>query len=216
MNKFTDFKKKIKPASEQVARALNLTDMIVKGYDLFTPAKSSRDYAWTKVFNADALLVGTRPVKQGRLTTAAYDKVRGVSKVRVGVIVQSEWSTAQELGNPLGKASASHFPDGLWLVQDDAITRLDRVHVLFIVPEPGAGDSQEDNKKFERALTLTTLAAQMMPHCQVIRAPVDCTEAALVELIKSATSKAFRGPGKPKGSKKASKKKTKKKTKRTR
>ncbi len=57
------------------------------------------------------------------------------ANLRIGVIVQSEFTTSLSKPNPFGKALVNMLPFGIWVdLRDEVRIRLDRVYVLFVPP----------------------------------------------------------------------------------
>jgi hypothetical protein len=158
---------------------------------LYSPVAMPRgQYAWAKIMDCDGLLVGERQVKQGE----GADTTRPVT-LRFGVVIQSEDATSQSKPNPLGKASLSHIPNGVWVnLKKAGRVRLDRVLVVFLLPK---GATPAHAAKFSTAKRNVENAAKLMPDCKWRVLPRQASASLMATELERITRSFIKGPGRP-------------------
>jgi hypothetical protein len=163
----------------------------VSSGSLFSPVLRGSDYEWIKLMDSDGLLVAPRKVKTGEGT----DPLNEV-EILIGVVVQSEDTTSQTKPNPFGKAAITHVRNGVWVdVKGEGRRRLDRVHVLMLLPK---GASSAHAKKFNTAKRNVRNASDVMPDCEAIEVSRQISGDDLYRKIKKEVRPWFKGRGRPK------------------
>lgn len=130
---------------------------------LYTPTYESGKYVWLKLMDSDGTLLSERPVrpKDGEGIAPQED-----TRLLLGVIIQSEDSTSLTKPNPLGKASLTHVPNGVWVdTVEGQRRRLDRFVVTFVLPK---GTSAPHQDRFSRSMKNVHNAATVMPNAVAV------------------------------------------------
>ncbi len=122
----TDFKRRLNRALQLVHEELRLTEARVRR--VYTPVWRDRKYQWISPMDTDGLLVSERQVHPSGAPPPSP------TPLRIGVVIQSEFTTSLGKPNPFGKALLDHLPLGLWVDHAGARVRLDEVVILFVVP----------------------------------------------------------------------------------
>jgi len=186
------FTKRLRDAVESLHDDADLDLLTYTSGSLFTPVFKSGAYKWAKVMDSDGLLVAERAVGEGVDAGAAPPQA---VKLLVGVVIQSEDATSQTKPNPLGKAALAHVPNGVWVDLAGVRRRLDRVHVVFVLPK---GAAPKHAKRFATAKRNVENAAALMldahPFPVARGASAAKIEATLGEFVRPF----FKGPGRPK------------------
>lgn len=158
---------------------------------LFSPILEKGRYRWAKVMDSDGTLVAPRGVSDGE-----GGKTRKQVELLVGVVLQSEDSTSQTKPNPLGKAALSHIPNGIWIdVEKEGRRRLDRVHVLLVLPK---GVAPQHAKDFKTAQRNVKNAAAFMPDAESIEIARGTSAKDMAGLLRNKIRPYFKGRGRPK------------------
>ncbi len=187
------FTKRLREAVRQLQPNADLKLCPCRSGSLFTPVFESGKYLWAKVMDSDGLFVAERSVVQG--TSAGAAPAQSVALL-VGVVVQSEDATSQTKPNPLGKAALPHLPNGVWVDLDDGQRRrLDRVHVLFVLPK---GAAPKHVKSFATAKRNVENAAAFMPDAYSLPVPRGASTATLLSALRTHVRPFFKGRGRPK------------------
>lgn len=188
------FTKRARMAVEELQVTSDLGFLTLKSGSLFSPVLRGDNYEWVKIMDSDGLLVAPRKVKDGE-GAAPKDQV----ELLVGVIIQSEDATSQTKPNPIGKAAIAHVPNGVWFdTRNEGRRRLDRCHILMLLPK-GAAPKQQT--KFNTAKRNVTNAADMMPDCEILEVPRGISVQELIGEIETSIRKWFKGRGRPKANK---------------
>jgi hypothetical protein len=162
---------------------------------LFSPVFRSRKYTWAKIMDSDGLLVTRRAVHDGEGRCPSVPVT-----LLMGVVVQSEDTTSQTKPNPMGKASLSHVPNGVWVDLDGASAdttgrhRLDRVLVVFVLPK---GAAAEHRAKFETAKWNVQNAAILMPDAVSLEVARNTSSRELATRLSDLTRPFLKGAGRP-------------------
>jgi hypothetical protein len=122
----TDFKKRLNAAIDLIVDDLTLQPVRVDR--LYTPVWRNRKYQWISPMDSDGLFVKERKVHDGD------EPPLNETRLRIGVVVQSEFTTSLTKPNPFGKALVDRLPLGVWVDIGTERVRLDRIYVLFILP----------------------------------------------------------------------------------
>lgn len=184
------FTTRVGAAVKELASDPDLHLVPVRSGSLFTPVLRSGKYEWLKVMDSDGTLAGPREAKGGEGAEPKF-KV----ELLIGVVLQSEEATSQTKPNPIGKASLGHVKNGIWIdVVNEGRKRLDRVHVLMLVPKGAAPKYQ---KSFKTAKQNVQNAADMMPDCEVTFVDRGISAKKLRDLIKTKVRPWFKGRGRP-------------------
>jgi hypothetical protein len=156
------FTKRLRVAVDELLADADLDLRTTVTGSLFSPIfTGGGKYRWAKVMDSDGLLVAPRRVVSGEGGSPAAPV-----ELLVGVIIQAEDATSQTKPNPLGKASLAHIPNGIWIdVLNEGRRRLDRVHVLLVLPK---GVAPKHQKKFATAKRNVENAAAFMPDAETL------------------------------------------------
>jgi len=142
--------------------------------------------------DSDGMLVARRQVIKGEGASPPNEV-----ELLVGVILQSEDSTSQTKPNPLGKAALNHIPNGVWVdVENDERRRLDRVHVLLVLPK---GVAPKNAARFKTAQRNVENAAAFMPDAESMEIPRGASAALMREALLKKVRRHFKGRGRPIG-----------------
>jgi hypothetical protein len=149
------FTERLNEALELFRDDVSFKEVSAQNRSLFTPVYREGKYEWAKIMDSDGILLGSRKIHNGE--GGALD---AEPELLVGVIIQSEDSTSQTKPNPLGKASLSHIPNGVWVNIENTRKRVDKLIVAFVLPK---GSSPEHRRAFDTARRNVLNAADMMP-----------------------------------------------------
>ena len=160
------FTARLTAALAELASGYGIATLPCRSGSLFTPVYRNARFEWLKVMDSDGLVTAVRRVHHVAGEGAAPE---GETSLTLGVVVQSEDATAQTKPNPLGKASLSHIPNGVWvdLVHQGRV-RLDRVLIVFVLPK---GAAPSHRKSFAIAAHNVANAARIMP--DAVTVPVE-------------------------------------------
>jgi hypothetical protein len=184
------FTSRVRSAVESLWTDGDLKLLKLRSGSLFSPVFRS-DYEWLKVMDSDGMLVAPRKVKnrEGANPTSEIELL-------IGVVIQSEDATSQTKPNPIGKAAIGHVVNGIWVdVENEGRKRLDRIHVLMLLPK-GAAPKQQ--KPFATAKRNVENAADMMPDCETLIVSRGISGDELAKTIKKTVRPWFKGRGRPK------------------
>lgn len=157
----TDFKKRLNKALDIIIKDLDLERPRVKR--LYTPVWRDRKYQWMSPMDSDGLLLKKRKINDGN--EAPPKPVR----LRIGVIIQSEFTTSQTKPNPFGKALVDRLPLGVWVdVEEKGRRRLDRTFILFVVPTATSA-AQKTISAQARTYVLNAVDAAVEAHAMNVR-----------------------------------------------
>lgn len=186
------FTKRLRTAVEALHDDVDL-DLLAHGSgSLFTPVFASGAYTWAKVMDSDGLLLGERTVNDGGDAGAAPP---AAVKLLIGVVIQSEDATSQTKPNPLGKAALSRLPNGIWIDLPSARRRLDRVHVVFVLPK---GAAAAHAASFATAKRNVENAAAFMPDAYPLPLARGASATTIQEALRTFVRPFFKGVGRPK------------------
>ena len=187
------FTARARDAVTELCKDVDLSLLELASGSMFSPVMRGNDYEWIKLMDSDGLLVAPRTVKAGE----GAPPLKNV-EILVGVVVQSEDATSQTKPNPFGKAAIGHVGNGVWVdIKGEGRRRLDRVHVLMLLPR---GSSGTRRKKFNTAKRNVQNAADLMPDCESLEVPRGISGEALCEAIRKQVRPWFKGRGRPKAS----------------
>ena len=187
------FTGRVKATVKELAKDSELQLVPVRSGSLFTPILRGDNYEWVKVMDSDGTLAGPRKVTAGEGAEPESEV-----ELLIGVVLQSEDTTTKTKPNPIGKASLGHVKNGIWVdVAKEGRRRLDRVHVLMVVPKGAVPKLQKD---FLTAQRNVLNAADMMPDCEVLIVERGVSASDLVKEVKKKVRKNFKGRGRPKAS----------------
>lgn len=188
----TPFTARLRDAIELLSAEPSLRSKPCRSGSLFSVVYRGGKYEWVKVMDSDGLLVGERKVHDGE----GRPPEKEVS-LWLGIVVQSEDATSQTKPNPLGKASLSHVPYGVWVdLNDGGRRRLDRAVVVFVLPK---GAAPRLRKKFSTARRNVVNASDMMPDAIRIEVPRGAAAEVIADRMKSTVRPYLVGRGRPKG-----------------
>ncbi len=187
-----DFKKRLNAGVKLIIDELKLDPPCVGR--LYTPVWRDRKYQWISPMDSDGLLVKERNIASGKET--ADDSAR----LRIGVIIQSEFTTSRTKPNPFGKALVDTLPFGVWvdLWTGDARrrVRLDRVFVLFVMPRATAQSKKWISKI---AKEYVENAADAATEAHMLEVPMGAGGPELATLIGKSVRPWLVGAGRPAG-----------------
>lgn len=192
-----DFKGRVKAAVKAAHKEFGCLDL--QGEELFTPVNRDGRYGWVHLMDTDGLLVVER------LAEMVFDGDQHANKVqlRIGVAVQSEDKTALTKPNPFGKAAVNSAPLGIWVdvksKQGRQRTRLDRLYVLFLIPESLNTTNKKKKKEFDTAKRAVANAADANPDCRQLVVARGISSKDLNKKIIDALRGTLRGKGRPPG-----------------
>jgi hypothetical protein len=189
----TKFTTRARAAVAKLWADADLSLLQLQSGSLFSPVFRNGDYEWVKLMDSDGTLVAPRKVKTGEGT----DPVQEV-ELLIGVVIQSEDASSQTKPNPFGKAAIGHVRNGVWVdIEAEGRRRLDRVHVLMLLPK---GAAPKHQKSFATAKRNVENAADLMPDCDVLEVPRGIRGDKLYSAIKTRVRPWFKGRGRPKAS----------------
>lgn len=192
----TEFKKRVNAALAHLPQRLKLHT--VRSRSLYSVVWRKGKYEWISPMESDGLLVSTRQVENpmGGVTHAG---------IRIGVVIQTEFSTSQTKPNPFGKALIGMLPYGVWVDVEEiqegqkgktrARVRLDEVLVLFIVPNH---THQAKKAQGETAFQNVTNAAEASDYADVLRIEARASTQDLANAIAGKVRGLLIGKGRPK------------------
>lgn len=186
------FTKRLGVSVEALHTESDLGLLPLRSGSLFSPIFQNGKYRWAKVMDSDGMLVARRQVIKGEGASPPNEV-----ELLVGVILQSEDSTSQTKPNPLGKAALNHIPNGVWVdVENDERRRLDRVHVLLVLPK---GVAPKNAARFKTAQRNVENAAAFMPDAESMEIPRGASAALMREALLKKVRRHFKGRGRPIG-----------------
>lgn len=192
-----DFKGRVKAAVAAAHREFQCVDL--QGQELFTAVNRNGQYGWIHLMDTDGLLVAERPVNavfDGEIPTNTIS-------LRIGVAIQSEDKTALTKPNPFGKASVGAAPLGVWVDKRTEAgrerVRLDRLYVLFLIPESINTTDPKRKKDFETAKRAVENAADANLDCRKLVVPRGISAANLQKEMIDGLRGTLRGKGRPPG-----------------
>jgi hypothetical protein len=158
----TPFHERLKDAIDYLRKTHRL--VTPRSNNLYTFAKVGGFYQWKLVQNADGLLIASRNVGPSQ------DYQPNKTSILIGVVIQSEFMTADTKPNPQGKASVSHVETGLWICRanDNQMLRIDIPRVLFVLPK---GASPKKRKKYKTTLENVSQAAALHGNSKLLTVP---------------------------------------------
>ena len=186
------FTQRLSQALDQLVEDASMKCYLTKTACLYTPTYEKGKYVWIKLMDSDGTLLSERPVhpKDGEGSAP-----QASTRLLLGVIIQSEDSTSQTKPNPLGKASLSHVPNGVWVdTCDGARRRLDNFVVTFVLPK---GTSAKHREKFSRSRKNVLNAATVMPNAVAVEVNRGDSSAKIGELLKLELRPFLVGKGRP-------------------
>ena len=187
----TRFTARVKTALKLLHNNYDLELLPTKSASLFSPVLHGDYYEWVKVMVADGLLVGRRKVREGEGANPMEEV-----EILIGIVIQSEDSTSQGKPDPIGKAAIGHIANGIWIdIEKRGRRRLDRVHVLMLLPE---GAAPAKKKKYETARRNAENAASFMPDCHVLSVSRKTSGEELASEIEEKIRRHLKGRGRPK------------------
>lgn len=111
------------------------------------------------------------------------------------MLIQSEYTTSNTKPNPFGKAAVSRVPFGVWFDKDDGNrVRLDRVHLLFVLPKFVA---PQYKKGFETVKRNVENAAAAMPDVDILVLERGWGKREVARRLKNHVRKWLKGVGRP-------------------
>lgn len=180
-------------ASKSITKLLDDKDLSLiptRSQCLYSPVQRGDHYVWIKLMDSDGTLVGPRLVTDGE--GASPDSL---VDLLIGVVIQCEDSTSQTKPNPIGKAAIEHARNGVWVdLLGEGRRRLDRVHVLMVLPK---GAAHGEKRKFATAKRNVTNAADLMPDCESLEVPRGISSDKLAKEVKKKIRAWFKGRGRP-------------------
>lgn len=185
-----DYKKRYNNAVELVRQDLSLPALRVG--KLYSPIWMNRQYRWFSPLDSDGILYGERNILSG-VSEGGEAAPKTNPKLRVGVILQSEFSTSNTKPNPIGKAFVSELPLGVWVDLDTGErVRLDEVYVLFVVPNATAASKK---KTSATALKNVRVAAELSVRAYYLEVNQGSSAEDLAKAIKKVVNGWVRGAG---------------------
>lgn len=188
----TDFKKRLKKAIDSTIEELALDHLRVQR--LYTPVWRDKAYRWISPMDSDGLLLKERKIHEGEEPPPAE------VKMRVGVIIQSEFTTSATKPNPFGKALVGSVPLGVWVdvVDGDGArrVRLDQTFVLFILPNAKAWAKK---KISDTARNYVENATDASGYAHVLEVDQGTSAKELAKAISARVRPWLIGAGRPKG-----------------
>ncbi|MBI3110613.1 MAG: hypothetical protein HYZ01_03470 [Ignavibacteriales bacterium] len=183
-----EFKTRLKRAIQQVIKDRKLIEP--RSFDIYTFAKCHKTYDWHTVQNVDGLLLTKKTVRP------IYSNQQERTAIIAGLIIQSEYTTADTKPNPQGKAAVSEIATGVWFSNSESqILRIDSPRVLFILPK---GSTPDMHKRFETTRTNVNQAVALFPNSIVQEVNRGISAKALARKLKKQLSSYLRTVGKSK------------------
>lgn len=157
---------------------------------LFSPSFAKRTYRWAEIMKTDGVLAAERQIAADKANSSKSGQF-----LCVGVVIQSEFTTSNAKANPFGKAAVCSVPFGLWLdVKGGTRVRLDRVFVLFVLPESSA---LQHKQQFERAKGTVENIASWLPDVDVLIMKKGWSVNEVANHLRKRTRKWLKGVGRP-------------------
>lgn len=183
------YKQRLNNAVNTVIEKLNLDEPRVRR--MYTAVWRNRAYRWISPMDSDGLLIKERNVHDD-------DDLLGEDVyLRIGVVVQSEFTTSLTKANPVGKALISAFPYGVWVdLTDDGRVRLDRVYVLFVVPKATAAGKKVTSAKARQNVDSAASASR---EAHVLEVGLGDSSAVIARKLLKKVNRWLVGAGRPAG-----------------
>lgn len=186
MNK--EFKHRLNGALEIVRDQMKLIEP--KSQRLFTPVFERRNYRWAVAMDSDGILAAERKIEDGEAKKTDQEQI-----LFVGVLIQSEYTTSNTKPNPFGKAAVAKVPFGVWMdTKNGKRVRLDRVHILFVLPKFVA---PKYKRAFETVRRNVENAAGAMQDVEVIELQRGWGKQEVARRLKEHVRKWLKGVGRP-------------------
>ncbi|WP_152033952.1 hypothetical protein [Paracidovorax avenae] len=186
------FTQRLGYALEDVVKDVSMKCHFARTNCLYTPTYERGKYVWLKLMDSDGTLLSERPVhpKDGEGIAPEEN-----TRLLLGVIIQSEDSTSQTKPNPLGKASLSHVPNGVWVDTPEGLRRrLDHFVVTFVLPR---GTSVKHRSRFLRSRKNVLNAATVMPNAVAVEVNRGDSAKKIADLLKMELRPFVVGKGRP-------------------
>ena len=184
----TEFKSRLNGALEILREEMNL--LKPKSQRLFTPVFENRSYRWAIAMDSDGILAAERRIAGGEANEPHNRQI-----LCVGVLIQSEYTTSNTKPNPFGKAAVGKVPFGVWFdTQDGNRVRLDRVHILFVLPKFVA---PQYKKGFQTVKRNVENAAAALPDVEVVVLERGWGKNEVARRLKRHVRKWLKGVGRP-------------------